>query len=365
MLIEAASPLDLEIAVLAASPADGAARIWPQVQIGSPDDAEAVTRFAARCDVVTFDHELVPEGVLTRLERDAVVLAPSAETMRIAQNKQFQRELFSTARLPQPAFATCRDLQEARAATFELGFPVMIKAAQGGYDGRGVWQVDSEDQLAAIAQGCVERGITMVIEEQVPLDRELAIQVARDRAGNLAVYPVVETIQADGICRQINFARGTNLPEATEIAVRIAELVDLTGLLAVELFESNGRLLINEIATRPHNTGHYTIEAITTSQFEQHLRAVLKLPLGSTEPIADAAVTVNVLGGADGGDPADRVAAALSVSGAHVHLYGKTQRPGRKLGHVTVLGTAIAECADRAWSAVELLVGEPRPEFAR
>jgi 5-(carboxyamino)imidazole ribonucleotide synthase len=365
MLIEAATPLDLEIRLLAAAPHDGAALIWPRVEIGSPDDKEAVARFAAQCDLVTFDHELVPENVLTRLEQMDVVLAPSAATMRIAQNKQVQRGLFREAGLPQPAYAICRTVEEAVNAARDRGYPVMIKAAQGGYDGRGVWQVESAEALPMIASPLVGQGTALVVEERVSIDRELAIMVARDRSGNLAVYPVVETIQADGICRQTNFSRATNLAEATEIAVRIAELVDLTGVLAVELFESNGRLLVNEIATRPHNTGHYTIEAIETSQFEQHLRAILDLPLGSTEPVAEAAVMVNVLGGEDGRDPAERLSDALGVSGARVHLYGKEPRPGRKLGHVTALGTSVDECADRAWSAVELLTSEPRSEFAR
>jgi 5-(carboxyamino)imidazole ribonucleotide synthase len=152
---------------------------------------------------------------------------------------------------------------------------------------------------------------------------------------------------------------------ATRIAIEIAEQVGLVGILAVELFESGGRLLINEIATRPHNSGHYSIEAITTSQFEQHLRAIADLPLGSTGRCADTAVTVNILGGSDGVDPRDRLAMALAVPGVRVHLYGKEARPGRKLGHVTALGDSVEECASRAWTAVEGLTNEPKPEGIR
>jgi 5-(carboxyamino)imidazole ribonucleotide synthase len=318
--------------------------------------------------VVTCDHELVPEPVLSRLEAMGVTLAPSAGTMRIAQNKQRQRELFGNAGLPQPRHQICKTPADARAAAAELGFPVIIKAAQGGYDGRGVWRIADQPALADVAGHLHENDITMIVEECVPLDRELAVLVARDRRGETAVYPLVETLQDAGICRQITLDSAIDpvlKAAATEIAVRVAELVGLTGILAVELFESAGRLLINEIATRPHNSGHYTIEAIATSQFEQHLRAILELPLGSTERTTDIAVTVNVLGGSDGVDPRERLASALAVSGAHVHLYGKETRPGRKLGHVTTVGVAVDECADRAWATVEALTNEPRPEVRR
>jgi 5-(carboxyamino)imidazole ribonucleotide synthase len=250
-------------------------------------------------------------------------------------------------------------------AAREIGFPVIVKAAQGGYDGRGVWKIDDGSSLNQVASAMCSDGIVMVVEQCVPLERELAILVARDLRGNSVVYPVVETVQMDGICRQVNLSRahyrGRTAP-AAEIAVAIAELVGLTGILAVELFESNGQFLVNEIATRPHNSGHYSIEAIATSQFEQHLRAILGLPLGSTKVLAKAAVTVNVLGGADGVDPGERLHSALAMTGVSVHLYGKEPRPGRKLGHVTTTGQALDRCADRAWKAVELLTHERRPE---
>jgi 5-(carboxyamino)imidazole ribonucleotide synthase len=368
MLIEAATALDIDIALLAASPDDGAARIWPNVTIGSPADAEAVAAFAAACDVVTFDHELVPEPVLARLEAAGVSLAPTADTMRIAQNKQRQRGLFGNAGLPQPRHRICTTPDDAQAAAREIGFPVIVKAAQGGYDGRGVWRIGDERGLADVAGHLHESGITMIVEECVPLDRELAILVARDRRGETAVYPLVETVQDAGICRQITLDRTIDPAltiAATGIAVEVAELVSLIGILAVELFESGGRLLVNEIATRPHNSGHYSIEAIATSQFEQHLRAILELPLGSMDRTADVAVTVNVLGGSDGVDPRERLSTALAVPGVHVHLYGKEARPGRKLGHVTTVGTSVEECANRAWAAVEALTNEPRPEVRR
>ena len=368
MLIEAATPLDIDVAVLAASAEDSAARVWPKVTIGSPEDVETVAEFARKCDVITFDHELVPEAVLARLEEDGACLAPSADAMRIAQNKQRQREMCAEAGLPQPVYRICRTQDEARTAAREIGLPVMVKAAHGGYDGRGVWKADNDDGLDRVAQNCANRGIVMVIEACVPLERELAILVARDVRGHMATYPVVETVQIDGICRQVNMSRAhyrARTSGAADIAAEIANRIQLTGILAVELFESNGQLMINEIATRPHNSGHYSIEAVATSQFEQHLRAILGLPLGSTKLLAKAAVTVNVLGGTDAVDPRERLLGALAMTGVNVHLYGKAARPGRKLGHVTVIGPAVERCADRAWKAVELLTNEPRPEGVR
>ena len=368
MLIEAATPLDIEIALLAASPTDGAARIWPDVAIGSPDDAETVAAFARACDVVTFDHELVPEPVLSRLETDGIDLAPSADTMRIAQNKQRQREIFAAAGLPQPVHRISRSVEDAAAAAREIGYPVILKAAQGGYDGRGVWRIADAASLGEFAAELAGRDIAMIVEECVRLDHELAILIARDRRGGSAVYPLVETVQTEGICRQINLDRDIDhvlSTAAARIAIEIAEQVGLVGILAVELFDSGGRLLINEIATRPHNSGHYSIEAMATSQFEQHLRAIADLPLGTTERCADTAVTVNILGGSDGVDPRDRLATALAIPGVRVHLYGKEARPGRKLGHVTTLGDSIEECANRAWTAVEGLTNEPKPEGIR
>lgn len=364
MMIEAATPLDLRIRLLAARPDDGAARIWPDVTIGSPDDTETVARFARSCDVVTFDHELVPEPVLRRLEQDSVRMAPSADTLRVAQNKQRQRELFAQHDLPQPRFQISESVDDGAAFASTLGFPVVVKAAQGGYDGRGVWVCHDDATLRAVLGDLFDRGIVPIVEEHVAIDRELAILVARTANGAQAIYPVVETVQLDGICRQINLSRAHYRGKhngASEVAHTVADLIGLTGIMAVELFEVDGRVLINEIATRPHNSGHYTIEAIATSQFEQHMRAVLNMALGSTRLRAKAAVTVNILGGSDQVDPRERLDRATAMTDVHVHLYGKEARPGRKLGHVTTIGPAVSKCADRAWKAVELLTNEQRP----
>jgi 5-(carboxyamino)imidazole ribonucleotide synthase len=218
----------------------------------------------------------------------------------------------------------------------------------------------TEAEATGIASELLRRGIEPLVERCVPIEREVAILVARDAAGATAIYPLVETVQADGMCREVLAPApvpAALAESARALAQRVAELCEVVGILALELFVSDGRLLINEIATRPHNSGHYSIEACVTSQFEQHLRAVAGLPLGLTELVAPVATTVNIVGAEDGADPRQRLPSALAIPGAHVHLYGKEPRPGRKLGHVTTLGSEIAECRSRAHQAVAALTG--------
>ena len=369
MTIQAAIPLAIPIRLLAASPDDGAAKVAHDVTIGSPDDPDAVAAFAAGCDVVTFDHEQVPPAVLDRLDAEGVTLAPSSATMRIAQDKRRQRELFAGAGLPQPRFAIAETIDEALVHAAAIGLPVVLKAASGGYDGRGVWVCENRAEVERVADELIGRGITVIVEARVPIDREHAVVVARTASGAVEAYVPVETVQANGICRELvvtaDVATGELDADAGRIARRVADLTGVVGILAVELFETSGRLLINEIATRPHNSGHWSIEGSATSQFEQHIRAVAGLPLGSADVTGPAVVTANVLGPANGSDPIDRLTEALRIAGAHVHLYGKAARPGRKLGHVTAVGASVEGCRAAAWSAVEALTGEPRPEGLR
>jgi 5-(carboxyamino)imidazole ribonucleotide synthase len=363
MTLQAAIPLDVSIRLLAERASDGAALIWRDVIFGAATDNAALTLLAATTDVVTFDHELVPVPVLERLESEGHALRPSPSTMALAQNKQRQREMHAALGLPVPAFRVTDDPTDAFAFAGELGWPIVAKSASGGYDGRGVWVLSDPESAQRFVTEIAERPTTIVLEEFVPIERELAILVARRPNGEQIVYPLVETIQIDGICHEI-IAPARVSPEleaeAIEIAHRVADAAEVTGVMALELFESGGRLLINEIATRPHNSGHYTIEGTVTSQFEQHLRAVLDWPLGAAELNARFVVTVNILGPRDGSDPASRRVDALSVSGVHIHFYGKEARPGRKLGHVTALGDDLDDVRNRAWQAATLLTGEER-----
>jgi 5-(carboxyamino)imidazole ribonucleotide synthase len=236
----------------------------------------------------------------------------------------------------------------------------VVKAVRGGYDGRGVWVVSSVDE----ARSLVEGGTKLIVEERLELRRELAVLVARSPFGQVAAYPVVETVQRDGICVEV-LAPAPDLPEeraiaAQQLAIRLATELGVVGLLAVELFDvgdSRQGLVVNELAMRPHNSGHWSIEGARTSQFEQHLRAVLDYPLGDTSPTAPAVVMANVLGGEPGGISIDERLHHLFAAdpGAKVHLYGKQVRPGRKIGHVTVLGDDMDRVRARAARAARWL----------
>jgi 5-(carboxyamino)imidazole ribonucleotide synthase len=363
MTLQAAIPLDVSIRLLAERANDGAALIWRDVVFGAPSDNAALSLLAATTDVVTFDHELVPVDILRRLESEGHALRPSPATMALAQNKQRQREMHAELGLPVPAFKITDDPDDAAAFAAEHGWPVVAKSASGGYDGRGVWVLRDPREAERFAAELDGHTMTIVLEEFVPIDRELAILVARRPNGEQVVYPLVETVQIGGICHEIIAPARVSAEleaQAIDIAQRVGDAAGVTGVMALELFESKGRLLINEIATRPHNSGHYTIEGTITSQFEQHLRAVLDWPLGATDLNAPYVVTVNILGPRDGSDPATRRVEALAVPGVHVHFYGKEARPGRKLGHVTALGDDLDDVRNRAWQAATVLTGEER-----
>ena len=371
MSLEAASALGIEVVVLAEHEDDAAARVAAQVLIGSPHDPDALAALAGRCDVITFDHELVDLGLLARLTAQGVAVRPGPATLELTVDKSRMRTVLAEEGIPVPAFAVLdppaegaeRLLDGVVAFAAGHGWPVVVKAARGGYDGRGVWPVADAAQAAEVCRQAAGGGVPLLVEELVPIDTELAVLVARRPDGRSEIWPAVETAQIDGVCREV-LVPGTLDPAVAEAAAelghRVAEVARATGLLAVELFSVRGRLLVNELAARPHNTGHWTIEGSVTSQFENHLRAVLDLPLGSTQPTADHVASVNVFGAADGTDPAERLALALAVPGAHVHLYGKAARPGRKLGHVTVCGPDPSDVRRRAWTAARAL-GTPVP----
>ena len=350
MTHQAAIALGQSLRVLAVSADDGAALVAADVMIGRHDDIDAVREFAKGCDVVTFDHEHVPGDLIRTLAAEGVTLLPGADALRYAQNKREMRSHLAGLGFPVPRW-TDGDLQ-----TFgdEVGWPIVVKTATGGYDGRGVFVAHS---VADVPQG-----VEVIGEELVALKRELAAVVARSPLGQVAAYPVVETVQRDGICVEV-LAPAPGLDDdlavqAQRLAIDVATRLGVVGVLAVELFETtDGRLLVNELAMRPHNSAHWTIEGARTSQFEQHLRAVLDYPMGDTRLTAPAVVMANVLGGAPGGMSIDERLHHLFAEepGAKVHLYGKQIRPGRKIGHVTVLGDDLEDCRRRAARAARIL----------
>jgi 5-(carboxyamino)imidazole ribonucleotide synthase len=350
MTHQAAISLGQSLRVLAESPEDGAALVAADTLIGSHTDLDALRGFAAGCDVVTFDHEHVPTEHIRALVADGVTVYPGADALCHAQDKRLMRQRLQDLGLPVPAWRPVASLADVADFAAAHSDRVVLKATTGGYDGKGVWFVQDPAEAAAPLANA-----TLIAEERVPLRRELAAMVARSPFGQVATYPVVETVQRAGICVEV-IAPAPGLDEelalrAQQLAIRIATELDVVGILAVELFEvEDGRILINELAMRPHNSGHWTIEGARTSQFEQHLRAVLDYPLGETSLTAPVVVMANVLGGQPGGMSVDERMHHLFAEdpGARVHLYGKQIRPGRKIGHVTVLGDDLELVRKRA-----------------
>ncbi|MGY4895543.1 5-(carboxyamino)imidazole ribonucleotide synthase [Micromonospora aurantiaca (nom. illeg.)] len=361
MTHQAAIALGQSLRVLALAPDDGAALVAADVQYGDHTDLAALRTFAKGCDVVTFDHEHVPNEHIRTLTDEGVKLFPPAEALVHAQDKRVMRERLGELGAPNPAWRPVESPADLIAFGEETGWPVVLKAARGGYDGRGVWMVDDAGQAGELAATLLAGGTPLLVEERVALRRELAVQVARSPFGQVAAYPVVETVQRDGICVEV-LAPAPDLPEeqavaAQQLAIDLATALGVVGLLAVELFDTPSGLVVNEVAMRPHNSGHWTIEGARTSQFEQHLRAVLDYPMGDTSLTAPVVVMANVLGGAPGGKSIDERLHHLFAAepGAKVHLYGKQVRPGRKIGHVTVLGNDLDDVRARAARAARWL----------
>ena len=359
MTQQAAIALGVSLRVLAGAPDESAAKVVPDVRVGDDRSRDDLLAFAKGCDVVTFDHEHVPGPHIRELEESGVPCRPSAAALAHAQDKLVMREKLSGLGFPCPAYAhvpASAPAQFLEAFGREYGWPLVLKATRGGYDGKGVWVVD---EPWGQVQRLLAEGVDLMVEQHVPFRRELAALVARSPYGQGAAYPIVETVQDGGICTEV-IAPAPGLPEdlaveAQSLALGIANELGVVGLLAVELFETDGGLLVNELAMRPHNSGHWTIEGARTSQFEQHLRAVLDLPLGSTEPTAPYTVMVNVLGGDDPDVYSRYIHVMAHDPAVKVHLYGKEPRPGRKLGHVTALGSDLADVRERARHAADYL----------
>jgi 5-(carboxyamino)imidazole ribonucleotide synthase len=362
MTHQAAIPLGQSLRVLVTADTDPAALVAHDVVHGSHTDLDALRKFAEGCDVVTFDHEHVPNEHLRALVADGVRVHPGPDALAHAQDKLVMRRKLAALGLPVPPFTEVTDVSQVLAFGGEHGWPCVLKAVRGGYDGRGVWMLNTPESARRTVPELLAAGTPLMVEQCVPMRRELAALVARSPFGQGAAWPVVQTVQSDGICVEV-LAPAPDLPvervqQAQELALRIADELGVVGLLAVELFETATGLVVNELAMRPHNSGHWTIEGSRTSQFEQHLRAVLDYPLGRTDAVAPAVVMANVLGadttpemGVD-----ERLHHLFArFPDARVHLYGKAERPGRKVGHVTLLGDDLADVRERAALAAHWL----------
>jgi 5-(carboxyamino)imidazole ribonucleotide synthase len=357
MDLQAAIALDVDLRLLADGPGDAAVLAGAEALVGDHSDLDVLRAFASGVDVVSFEFEGVDNALLQALEDEGHRLVPRPAAKLYAQDKLHQRRGLGDAGFPVPPFEHARTAVDVAEFAAAQGWPVVLKAPRGGYDGRGVGVVADAEEAAAFLAPLPDGAL---VEPALTIVREIAVQVARTSDGTTAAYPVVETVQHEAMLRELVAPAEVDdalATEAVDLAVRIVDHIGATGLVAVELFVTPDGLLVNELAMRPHNSGHYSIEGATTSQFEQHVRAALDWPLGSTDLVAPAAVTVNVVGPEDGSDPRERLPRALAVPGAHVHLYGKGARPGRKLGHVTALGPDVATARATAWRAVEILEG--------
>ena len=362
MTHQAAIALGQSLHVLASTKDDPVAMVSPDVTVGSHTDLAALRGFAAGCDVLTFDHEHVPNEHLRALVDEGVNVHPGPDALVHAQDKLVMRTRLAALGVPGPRFAAVTEVAHAVKFGDEHGWPCVLKAARGGYDGRGVWMLaDAEIARDTVAR-LLDAGTPLLVEERVEMRRELAALVARSPFGQGASWPLVETVQRNGICVEV-LAPAPGLSDvaaerAQEVALGIAGELGVVGVLAVELFDTATGFVVNELAMRPHNSGHWTIEGARTSQFEQHLRAVLDYPLGATDALAPAVVMANVLGAQEtpamGAD--ERLHHLFArFRDAHVHHYGKAERPGRKIGHVTLLGTDLGEVRARARLAAHWL----------
>jgi len=356
-----AAALGIDFRVLATSPSESAAQVVSEVALGSHDDERAVLAFAEGCDVVTFDHEHVPPPILEKLEARGVAVRPGPHALINAQDKAVMRRTLEGAGAPVPRWRVVESVGAAEEFAAEIGYPFILKTTRGGYDGKGVWRIGDLTELASVMVHPLPPGAQWLAEEAVPFVQEISAQVARSPSGQTVAYPIVRTIQADGICSEVIApAPGLNderAVQAQRIALDIAGALNVTGMLAVEMFDTGSDMLVNELAMRPHNSGHWSIDGAHTSQFENHLRAVLDLPLGSPRMTAPNAVMVNILGG----DVGDLYSAYRHVFARDpelkVHLYGKEVRPGRKVGHVTAVGDDRDQLLVRARHAADYFMG--------
>ncbi|MBI2766723.1 MAG: 5-(carboxyamino)imidazole ribonucleotide synthase [Chloroflexi bacterium] len=358
MTYQAGIGLGLSMRVLAERPEDPAALAAAGVELGEPAGLAALARFADGCDVVTFAHEMVAADRLEQLVARGHELRPGPGALLFAQDLRYQREQFRVLRLPVPPHAPVAAIADVEVFAHNHGWPVVLKAARG----RGIWIARNASNAAA-AYAQAGPSMELLAEAFVPIEREVAVLVARRPGGESVVYPVVETVRVDGMCREVVAPAdiGPRLTsQARELALRIAGIVDAVGIMALELFLADGVLLINRVKVRPHNSGHFSIEGCGTSQFENHLRAVLDWPLGDSRLTAPAVVALAVVGDESLTDPRLNIREALAVPGVHVHLYGSEPAAGRWLGHVTALGDDAAEVRARVHRAAAMLLGANR-----
>ena len=363
MMQQAAISRGIDVHLFAEADGVSAAQVVPDAFVGDYTDFADLERFAERCQVITFDHEHVPTKHLRALD---VETRPGPDALQYAQDKAAMRQRMSELDVPCPAYVVCESADDAVAFGEQQGWPIILKTSRGGYDGKGVWKIDAPDEVAQVFANKPEvsagEPVRIVAEEFIDFSRELSAIVVRSPSDQVVAYPISETVQRDGICVETTTpAPGLDEQRAAQLqsmAIRIASELGVVGVLAVELMEApDGRIVVNELAMRPHNTGHWTIDGAVTSQFDNHIRAVLDLPLGAPDMTAPVVVMANVLGGSE-----DDLTGALQHvyardRHAHAHLYGKDVRPGRKVGHITCTGDDVDDVRRRARHAANYMMG--------
>ena len=350
MMAVPANDLGLDFKVFAAIPNDSAAQVTHFV-LGDYTNVESVLAFAKECDVLTFEHELVPQSVIKAVEAAGVKVYPRSESFTFSQDKLEMRKKITELNLPNPKW------QKYDGGEAQIAFPLIAKLPAGGYDGRGVFVIQSPSELADL----YKKTGTLLLEEKLAFDYEISVMVARSPHNQAATWPATLTIQSDGICT----STVTPVPEISDslsakvqaAALEIAAGISLVGVMAVEIFIVGEDFFINELALRPHNSGHWSIEGSETSQFEQHLRAILDLPLGSTAMRSKYAVMGNVLGGEKSDMYRPYLHLMARTPGLKFHQYGKDVKPGRKIGHVTMCGENLLQLQQEVAHAVDYMNG--------
>lgn len=343
MMVPPAHRLGIEVWTLEREVACPAVRAGAQEVVGDWSDLATVLKFAETVDVLTLDHEFTPASILQAVEERGTPVRPGSATLSCIGDKYGQKRRLAEFGLPVAESCLATELPRPG-----WGWPIVLKTRRCGYDGKGNQTLNSLDGI--------ELSDEFYAERFVKFQREIAVMVARDLNGKTLAYPMVETVQKDHICVEVRLSDQDLNPRAQELAVRAAKAVEAVGVLGVEIFEmSNGELVVNELAPRPHNSGHYTLDACVTSQFENHVRAVTGLPLGSTEPTVPAAVMVNLLGDGHGGRRPFGIEKALESDRVALHLYDKISKPGRKVGHLTATGATLEEAAEQAERAAAAL----------
>ncbi len=352
MMIEETAKFGFTYKILSDTPNSPAGQICDAQITGKFSDYDALKKFAEDCDIITLENEFIDSKYVKLIEDSGIRVLPGSDIVALIQDKLLQKRNLKEAGVPVPSFCEVNGKEDVEKFAAEYGYPVILKSRTMGYDGKGNFRIESAEQIDAALNTLGARG-KLMCEEFIEFSRELAVQGVRGRDGKIKVYPVVESVQKDHICNIVKASAdfdGEMKKKVSSIVENILEELNYTGVLAVELFEvSNGSVLVNELAPRVHNTGHYTIEGCYVSQFENHIRAVAGIPLGSTEMKSPAAVMINILGERDGKAKLEGFGELLNEKNAYLHVYGKAEtRKGRKMGHITVTGNDLPEVLKKA-----------------